>query len=184
MPAISHQAQQQPSRRREKKSHSQARHQPSDGVARHQAQPDRRAYCDPPAPVARFQQSDYEIHCQHRPEKIERDVLEQMPFDHGQRRYRDGQRRYDLSASPAAQLARHQSRHHHGHALRQCGEESYRGRRCPNQSHGNARHERRQRRIRDVSPGQVPCVVQRRQFVAMEAVLPVGERVKQQPQRG
>jgi len=74
--------------------------------------------------------------------------------------------------------------HHHGHALRERGEGSHRRRSRAEKSRRNSRHKRRERRIGNVTPLQVPRVVERGQFVAMIAVLPVGERVKQKPQRG
>src|ERR1700683_1127567 len=103
-----------------------------------------------------------------------------MPGRHRHRRNGHGQRRNDLRSTAAPEFARHQTRHYHGDALGQCGKESHRGRRGTEQLQRYARDEWCEGRVGDEAPVEVPRIVERRELVAMEAVLAVGKCVERE----
>ena len=63
-------------------------------------------------------------------------------------------------------------------ALRQCREESHTHERCGKQFQRDSSNERRYRRICHITRRQIVRIVERRQLVAMKAVLPISENVK------
>jgi hypothetical protein len=68
--------------------------------------------------------------------------------------------------------------------LRQRGEEA-KGARCGAEERElDPSEERRQRRVGDVPPGEMTCVIECRQFVAMESILTVAPEMEQQLDRG
>ncbi len=118
-------AAQVPPRGGQQHGHCQREKVEGDGVPCHQAQPRRGPDGQPPARVFALEQADGAEGDQHPPKVVERDVLEERPLGHRQRRDAGRQRGHHLRPPPAAKLARHQAGQQHASGLGDAGQQAH-----------------------------------------------------------
>ena len=96
---------------------------------------------------------------------------------HGHAGEAEGEGGHDLSQSSAAEIAGHEAGDENGRGLGQNREEPQPDERQAEDAEGDVLHEGREGRIADVSPVEMAGVGEELEFVAMEAVMAVGEAV-------
>ena len=84
----------------------------------------------------------------------------------------------ELRESSAAQFAGDQAGQYDHGAERQGGGKPHADERWTEQGECDAREKRSERRVGDVAPCQVASIVERGEFIAMEAVPAIGQRVQ------
>ena len=100
-----------------------------------------------------------------------------MAFKDRQGRECDGQRGCDLGETVAAEVARHEAGDEDDDGLREDRKEAQTGEREAEEGEADVLDERRERRIGDKTPIEMPRVGEELQLVAMEAVAAVGEQM-------
>jgi len=115
---------------------------------------------------------------QHPPEIVERDVLKQRTRKQGHRRNGHRRGRDRLGRPPASELTGHQAAQQQRDPLGQRAEKADARERWSEELQCQPRDERRHGRVSYVAPREAACIVERRQFVAVEPVLAVGESVQ------
>ncbi len=149
----------------------------NDGVFGEKAHADDRTDGEPPARIFGFEKADGEPSDEHPPQDFERCVLKLRGLKDGQRRERYCECRCELSETAAAEVARHEAADDDDYCLREDGEEAETGEREAEEGEADVLDERRERGIGDEAPVEMARVGEELQFVAMEAVLAIGEEV-------
>jgi hypothetical protein len=123
---------------------------------------------EPPARIAGNEQAHHEVSGKHPAEIVEGNILHQGATAEAERHA--GERGDELCSAAAAHFLRHKPRQHKSACLGERGEKTKARQRGPEEDQGQPAEKRGDRRVGDVAPGQMACVVERGEFIALEAV--------------
>src|SRR5579885_2950593 len=150
------------------------------GVARFHAEAERDTDGHPPARVSGFEQAQNEVGCENAPKIAEGNVLHDRGLGERERRDSNGDSGKDLCAAASAEFASHQARENGDDADGYSSKKPEADQGGAEESEFEPGDQRGKRRVDDIAPVQMAGVVERLEFIAMEAVLAVGQNVKNQ----